>query len=386
MSIPQPSIKALSFSEQFKLLDDRTISATRVGDLDLVVSYGEESKTFRVSSHFMRSASPVWHTMLDPDSRFATIKAGTFQLEDNNLEAIFIIFLACHMRYQEVPQSIELDVLMSICIIADKYDCVGVLWPWIDKWVEDNWAIDIRSPTGLNGPEWVFVAWVVGDMDKITTAISELVSTCATNVSGQCLHKSGKVLDDFWPPGLSGEHISDIPSAHCYSALRSMSANVSFNTETILQTRASIIAALVTDCHQLVIKYMDAHVNNPQCRVGNRGSDCDAFVYGHLSKTLRSIKVWPGDPHQIVRNLHSKSFYELIEDIGDIRKRWQNDKTCLSKMHSECGFGHAINRIVDDATRRAGRDIALQDPHCRHMETQWEKLHPSKSSLSDLQN
>ena len=104
---------------------------------------------------------------------------------------------------------VDLDILMAICVIADKYDCIGVLRLWISDWVHDNWSYSIRSPAVMYGPEWPFIAWVVGDQDKYRTATSCLISACITNDSGQCLHKSGQVLDDILPPDLPSKSISN---------------------------------------------------------------------------------------------------------------------------------------------------------------------------------
>ena len=151
----------------------------------------------------MRSASPVWYAMLDPESRFSTITNATYQLEDDNLEALFIILLACHHKCHLVPQSITFYTLHAICVTADKYDCIGELWPWISKWVEQ-----VDKVTILYGPEWPLIAWVVGDMELFKTVTGRLVSACATNDSDQCLSRSGEVLDDLLLPDLPSKYIS----------------------------------------------------------------------------------------------------------------------------------------------------------------------------------
>ena len=202
------SQEPLSFSEQFKLLDDRTVCINSKGDLDLVVSCGEQSRTFRIFSQVLRSASPVWCVMLDPDSKFATIKKGTFYLEDDDLEALFIILLACHHRYQDIPQSIEPDILLAICVIADKYDCIGVLWPWACDWVDRAYSSAVSY-----GPEWSIISWAVGDMNKFKKEVARLSLNCATNDLGQCLYKSGEVLNEFLPPDLPSMYTSNDFSA-----------------------------------------------------------------------------------------------------------------------------------------------------------------------------
>ena len=211
----------LSFSEQFKLLDDRTIKVDTDGDLSLVVTCGDQSKTFRVCSQQMRSASPVWYILLDPNSEFATVRDGNLYLNDDNLEAVLIILLACHHKYQRVPQSIGLDTLMAICVVADKYDCINELRSWIHNWVDK-----VYSSSVLYGPQWPFIAWVVGDMEKFKAVTAHLISVCATNDSGQCLSRSGDVLDELLLPDLPSKYIPSRFSAQPCVPFIFLSSNV----------------------------------------------------------------------------------------------------------------------------------------------------------------
>ena len=92
----------VSFSDQFRLLDDRTINVDPNGDIILAVHQDDdESKTFRVSSQVMRLASSHWRKMLDVNLGFqeATM-TGTISLREDNIQAVFLVLLASHLKFQ----------------------------------------------------------------------------------------------------------------------------------------------------------------------------------------------------------------------------------------------------------------------------------------------
>lgn len=150
---------ALSFSDQFKLLDDRTINVDLNGDIILAVHQGDdddESKTFRVSSQVMRLASSHWRNMLDVELGFQeATTTGTISLHEDNIQAVFLVLLASHLRFQDVPEKLTFTELYELCVTCDKYFCIGVMRPWIYGWMSP-WK------TKAVDAELARIAWVVG--------------------------------------------------------------------------------------------------------------------------------------------------------------------------------------------------------------------------------
>lgn len=185
-------------------MDSPTIPIDPHGDVTLVVGANDEVKSFLVSSKILSVASPVWRAMLSTRNGF--IEAGSEEIifPDDNPEALFIIFLACHMRFQEVPAEVKFQNLMNLCTVCDKYDCISLLQPWLSAWTTP-WLEHVGDH-GFEG--WAFIAWVIGDVDVFENATDELVLTCTTNESGQCLTEDGtEVLDHQLTHGLAGKHI-----------------------------------------------------------------------------------------------------------------------------------------------------------------------------------
>ena len=194
----------ITFSDHFKLLDQRTLYVDPSGDVELVATLGDNSKTFCVSSHAMRHASPAWRAMLDSANGFNEASFGEkpVKLHDDDFEALFIVLLASHLKFLDVPAEVGFDTLIEICVVVDKYDCIGVLSPWLPGWVS-HWATE--SHIGENAPEWSFIAWVTGNEEIFCRTTYQILRTCRTNDSDKCMNESGDVLDDFLPPGVSGK-------------------------------------------------------------------------------------------------------------------------------------------------------------------------------------
>ena len=206
-----------TFSDHFKLLDQRTLYVDPSGDVELVAIHGDESKTFCVSSHAMRHASPAWRAMLDPANGFNEASFGEkpVKLHDDDFEALFIVLLASHLKFLDIPAKVEFDILVEICVVVDKYDCIGVLSPWLPGWVSQ---LATESHISENGPEWSFVAWITGNEEIFKHTTYQILISCKTNDSGECIDCSGDILDEVLPPGVSSEYIATSAwTSQCYS-------------------------------------------------------------------------------------------------------------------------------------------------------------------------
>ena len=229
----------------------RTIDIDPDGDIYLVVGDDEQSKRFRVSSHAMRLASPVWKAMLSPKYGFKESVSGTEDITfpEDNFEAFFIVLLASHLKFQAIPSHTSSELLVAICGICDKYDCVSVLGPWISAWV-DEWL-----PHGdpIDFGSQVFVAWVVGDTKFFQNITEELVDTCYTNSTGNCLSSFSKNLDRDLPPGLPGECCGAISLSHNLLCLPTLiHPLISCSIEKILQARLDTLTELIGICHKFI--------------------------------------------------------------------------------------------------------------------------------------
>ena len=126
------------------------------GDLTLIVGIDDEARTFCVSSNAMRLASPVWRAMLSPQNGFKEATSGEITFPDDDPQALLVVLLACHLRFQDIPEQLKFTDLVNLCVLCDKYDCVTLLRPWLSAWMA-SWKSSVGK-TGYEG--WVFIAWV----------------------------------------------------------------------------------------------------------------------------------------------------------------------------------------------------------------------------------
>ena len=182
-------------------MESPTIPIDPNGDLTLIVGADDDVRMFLVSSKALTLASPVWRAMLSTRNGFKEAGSEEISFPDDKSEALFIVLLTCHLRFQVVPKKVEFKTLMDLCTVCDKYDCISLLQPWFSAWMSP-WLKHV----GQHGYEgWAFIAWVIGDVDIFKRAIDHVVLNCKMDESGQCLTKDGnEVLDDLLTHGLTG--------------------------------------------------------------------------------------------------------------------------------------------------------------------------------------
>ena len=169
------------------------ITVDPIGDLHLIAKYGLHEITFRVSSKAMSLASAVWRTMLDPAGHFKESQPAhnKISIQDDDAEALLVLLLAAHLRFHEVPLRLWLEQLMNVCILCDKYDCIGLVKPWIEGWEDHCGRPELH---GGHKKLPLLVAWSTGDEAKFEHVARDFVRTS----------DAGHAEANFLPPGYTG--------------------------------------------------------------------------------------------------------------------------------------------------------------------------------------
>jgi hypothetical protein len=110
------------------------------GDVILqVLKDTETSVRLLVSSNVLSLASHVFEAMFD--GRFAegqdlsSASPKTIQLTDDNPECMTMLCRLIHLQNSDIPFDLELDALIDLAILCDKYDCADSVRPWSKIWV-----------------------------------------------------------------------------------------------------------------------------------------------------------------------------------------------------------------------------------------------------------
>lgn len=139
-----------------------------LGDLTLIV--GPKSRRFLVSKVALRLASPVFRAMFT--GKFVEAQANTKEtiLPEDDPEALKVVLLIAHLRFKEVPKTLEFALLVEMAKIVDKYDLVSLLRPWSGQWIAPHGGK--LTQEGFEG--WSWVAWTFGMRDEWCTVANHL--------------------------------------------------------------------------------------------------------------------------------------------------------------------------------------------------------------------
>lgn len=93
----------------------------------MVVNFGKHGITtrYRVSSQFLWVTSSTFAARFGPKSKFS-IPAGSIMLDDDP-GALKLVFRILCYKHEKLPETVDLDRLVDICRIAEKYHLEGPL-------------------------------------------------------------------------------------------------------------------------------------------------------------------------------------------------------------------------------------------------------------------
>ncbi len=99
----------------------------------------QDDMSFCVSTGMLKPASKVFRVLLDGD--FAEGKMSDnapcprIILEEDDADAMAVILRILHHDHQSLPKALDLRRISSLAIHCDKFDCAGILRPWLLDWL-----------------------------------------------------------------------------------------------------------------------------------------------------------------------------------------------------------------------------------------------------------
>ncbi len=161
-----------------------------------------------VSSHALCLASPVWKKIIHPpfqklscaESHEDGLRSKQIDLHEDNKEALLHLLNIAHLQFNKVPTQLPFKSILDIAVLCDKYDCVGLVKPWLPLWLVDE-ETQYKEP---DHEEWLFVAWVFGREKTFIELARKLVIEVRMSPTGVCLTSTGKIFPSQMPPGIVG--------------------------------------------------------------------------------------------------------------------------------------------------------------------------------------
>lgn len=60
-------------------------------------------------------------------------------------EALLLLLRIAHLQFNKVPTNLSLRSIIAITVLCDKYDCTGLVKPWLPLWLS-NEEIQFKKP------------------------------------------------------------------------------------------------------------------------------------------------------------------------------------------------------------------------------------------------
>ena len=142
-------------------------------DGDAVFIVGPSHSRIRAYSLLLKNASPVFKAMLAPSFKegHQLAQAGSTEIElpEDDAEAVEIAFKTIHGYNDEIPETLSVDQVFQILLMADKYDCRVPLSFALECWLK---RLSPETPEQLW--TWAMATIIHCSEENFTKATSEL--------------------------------------------------------------------------------------------------------------------------------------------------------------------------------------------------------------------
>lgn len=177
-------------------------------DVRLNVSHSNRSLTWSASSSRLAQVGPVWNKMMNPPFPKASSKEGddggmeakSIDFTDDSAEARLILLRIAHCQFSKIPLRLESGMILDMAVLCDKYDCVGLVKPWLDMWLVDEWSQYDRP----GNEQWLFIAWVFGREQIFEALARKLQREMTADDCGEGLTSTGESFPSLMPPDIIG--------------------------------------------------------------------------------------------------------------------------------------------------------------------------------------
>lgn len=361
---PTPTPKMISFDDD--------------GDLTLLV--GIEKHEFRVDSHGVCRASPVFKRMLNggfSESRTSkrADEAWTVQLPDDLPWAVEHILYIIHYQFSRLPTSLDDSHLHDILVFTEKYDMTEIIRPWIWSWMP-AWSDLVQSKFYYRV---LGIAWELGAEDILDHVGKMLVQNCETDEHGNLAYPDNSGLDNQSALSLVPPGFLDSVASTRRALIMQIFANLS-----------GLINKLSKLCkHPLKLgTYCQAPVS-----AGSKSREaCYAMslgaIMGKLGKVeLESIWDYRDTPREVS---YPYSVSRLIAALKDIPDDLHRDSVFNDHRHSEAcsplpGFISKIQSLVDSqSSTLTKQQILYMAEQRKRLGVEWKKPVEAKPVIKEM--
>ncbi|KAF7855429.1 hypothetical protein EAF04_010172 [Stromatinia cepivora] len=310
------------------------------GDLRAKVLHEGRKISFRLSSHALSFASPVWKKLVfppfplltsrtdgeEPNSKKSCVANEPFpdielDFTEDYSEALLVLLRIAYLQFSNIPSNLPYVILYNVAALCDKYNCIKLVKPWLKDWLKDE-QYEAHLPFQWG---WLWIAYCFGRRKLFYDMVNVLVLSACIGDDNECLiieenfactsgtevqvnsyplEKEGCPL----PPGMPGE---------------------------ILAIRATMVNRLLKDLRCI----MDGLLSNSarfSCKLWCEET-CRSVLYGILARKLKCHGLWPlPDAETVVESPYE--LYKIIQwSLNEARMAHQaikishNSSTCKTR-------------------------------------------------------
>jgi len=175
----------------------------KAGDVSITITHNDKVIIGKVCSQALVNASAVWEKFLYPPwSKDGDAPAQALDFSKDDSEALLVLFNIAHLKFHTLHTGpLPYKLLYQVAILSDKYQCAGLVRPWLDQWLSEDGFSESTKP-GQEG--WLFIAWAFGQEKTFENLASMLVRSVEVNKKGECL-RDKHPLPEPMPNGIIGK-------------------------------------------------------------------------------------------------------------------------------------------------------------------------------------
>lgn len=162
---------------QIVVVPDGDLFLTVGGDLN---KDGAKLTRFQVCRRAVRLASPVWRAMFDDEQSWTA--AAECSMPEDDPEAMEVLLNIAHLRFNKASISSTHALIINIAVLCDKYDTVGLVRPWLLRWLEPLLPWDSNK---ISIKDRLFIYWTFGMMTDFKIAIDTVVCELSKHTDGR---------------------------------------------------------------------------------------------------------------------------------------------------------------------------------------------------------
>lgn len=165
--------------------------------------------TVLASTTHLSAASPVFRAMFTPntwsESSFSSNADPSTRIvpfPDDDPQVLLILLNIAHLQFLTVPPTLTRRMLYQLAILCDKYDCLTLVAPWLQRWINHH------QFGGVYHSGDAFICWTFGLESMFEACMRKLIMETRFDVEAGVLVRGGVVVpseDEIMPGDALGE-------------------------------------------------------------------------------------------------------------------------------------------------------------------------------------